>query len=260
MLSKKLWHSFFMIFSYLLVAAGIAAAFSLLCKSWTERWWGLLIIGAVLWLLSAVLAVFAIKSPERTFLSIPALAVNAVGLGIFIATYAVGKSIVLSPLFFFALAVITALTYLLLMALFSIPTLKEYLWYTIVAYLVWLAGVICLGIFVFPYVITWLGIPLPEEFGAFVFFYLLTVGFLAIGSLLPADDFWGVTLELALPALVASFIVFIVVLLCLLGGDGCDCDGCDCCDGGDCSGGRYDPTEYERRSRYSRMMSDLANP
>ncbi len=257
--SKKLWHSLLLLFGYLLFSAAVSTVFGYLCHSWTKNWWCLLIIGAVFWIASAI---FSAKRMDCAWLGIPALIINAIGLGFFIAAYTVGMNIDLPPLSLFALACITALCFLFLMLLLSIPVLAEHLWYTVVAYLVWLAGVICLGIFLFPHIFTWLRIPVPEQFGMYVFFYLLMLGFMVAGILLCANDFLDSVANLLTPALAASFLVLIIVLFCLSEGDACeacDCGGCDSCECGSHSGGNI-ATHYQKKSSISQTMSNLSNP
>lgn len=259
--SSKLWHSFALICTYLLFTALIANIGSL-CFQNVEAHWGILLgIGIVFWGLSLI---FVAQGEKHKLFLIFALIANVIGAGSAIAAYIVGMAIEITILALFALAIMIAFLYLFLMLLLTVPNLKYAIWYVVICYIVWMTGSVLLGVFVFPHIFEALHLPLPAEFGMFLLFFFLLLGFLALGTMFPVEEFFDLIRNTILPALAATFLIIIIVLLCLAGCDDCDCgDSCgDCCgcDGGDCSSGKYNSTGYGKKSPSSQTMSSMSNP
>ena len=130
--SKKLWTAFCLILGYLcfttLISVGGARLFVFL--GWK---WGLpFAFGGVFWVLSLVL--FLCR--EKAFLFSPlALLSNAVGAGLFITSFIVGKKIPVSWSTLFTTSVFLTMTYLILMLFLTVPTLKRKIWYVVIAFL-----------------------------------------------------------------------------------------------------------------------------
>ena len=152
-----------------------------------------------------------------------------------------------------------AALYLILMLLLTIPHLKDLGWYVAICYVVWMTGSVLLGVFVFPHIFEALHLPLTAEFGMFLLFFFLLLGFLALGSLMPADGFFDLLRVCVLPSLIATFFILFVVLAALTECDDCDCGG-DCCNCEPCSCADAAPTQYGKRSPSSQTMSSMSNP
>ena len=259
--SSKLWHSFALILTYLLFTALIAAVGSSFFENINAHWGFPIGIGAAFWIASLILW---FQHEKHNLFIVFALLTNGIGAGFSIAAYIVGMAIEIKLPFLLAFAAMIAGLYLILMLLLTIPYLKDLVWYVAVCYIVWMTGSVLLGVFVFPHIFEALQLPLPAEFGIFLLFFFLLLGFLALGTLMPVDRFFDLIRNTILPALVATFFIIIIVLLCLAGCDDCDCgDSCgDCCgcDGGDCSGGKYNSTGYGKRTQSSQTMSSMSNP
>ena len=259
--SKKLWASFALIFIYLLLAALVASGSASLLLRIAWKWGVPFAFGCVFWVGSLVFFLYR----EKAFLFSPlSLASNAVGAGLLIGSYLVGKKIAVAWTVFAALSALIAATYLLLMLLLSVPVLKRKIWYVIVVFVLSVTASILLSVYLFPVLLTGAGMDLPKKLGLILAFFLLLYGALALGSVAPVEDFEELLTILIAPALIATFLLAIIVLLCLAGGDGCDCgDGCDsCCDCGDCSGGEYNSTSFGKRRKSTSMsqISNLPNP
>ncbi len=245
MKTPKLWKSFFLIFLYLVAVALTATAGGALFAG--TPWQAPLISGGALWLFSLVFV--GLGQKRKPFL-LGAFAANALGAGLAISAYTVGKALLLSPTLLLALAVLLALSFLALVLLLSISSISMII-YTVFSYLVWLGVTIVCGIFLYPLLFKLLGIALPEQYTTYLIFFLIIVGLLAVGALIPTENFWGVAQNLIVPALAATFTVLLLALLCLGEGDGCDCSGGDnCCD---CGGGSDKNTKRD-------TMSHLTEP
>lgn len=250
--SKKLWHSFAVILTYLLLASLIATGGSRLCDLLHAKWGVPFGVGVALWIASLVF--YLARDQHVSFISL-SLFTNALGAGLFIAAFIVGKSIALD----FALLPILALSisalYLFLMMLLSVPKLKHKIWYVVICFVLWMTGSIFFGSWLCPHILRLSALQTPNESDVFLVFFFILLGFLSLGSLLPADNFFELLGAMVIPALVATFFILVIVLLCLAGCDDCDCgDGCgECCDCGDCSGGQYNSTAYGKRSKTQTM-------
>ncbi len=259
--SKKLWQAFSLIFTYLLLASFLAYGSATLSASLGWQWGASFGIGVVFWVLSLVFFILLTNKDLFVF-AVLALLCNAIGAGLFIGAFIVGKNIPLNFGSLITLAFMVAGCYLLLMALLTVPKLKYRIWYVVVCYIIWIVGSIFLARWLLPLLLQAFGLRQPPETGMFLLFFFLLLGFLALGSLIPADDFTELLKATVTPALVATFLLLVIVLLCLAGCDDCDCgDGCDgCCDCGDCSGGRYNSTGYGKRKPTAIRMSELSGP
>ena len=253
--SKKLWHSFAVILTYLCLVAGIATLGSIFFQNVQSNWVVALIVGVGFWLILCAL------HEKHVAFTILAFITNAVGAGFSIAAFVIGKSLSLSVFALPMLAVMVAFLYLLLMALLTVTPLKNFIWYVIVSSLVWITASVLVGVFLFPTFFGIFQIPLPNEFGLLLTFFFLLLGFLAMGTLFQAEDFFELLFHMIGPALIATFFIIVIVLLCLAGCDSCDCDGgCDGgCDCGSGQGGKYNPTTYGKK-RSSTTMSSYSNP
>ncbi len=249
---QKLWHSFALIITYLPLTAVIAAAGGILFQG--TAWWIPFTVACILWVASLIFT--ALGTKHNGFL-IGAFLSNALGAGVAISAYTVGIETQAGFAFLLTLAIMAALTFLVLILLLSLTSVSMIL-YTVVSYLVWLAGAIAAAIFVFPTLIDLFGIALPERYDTYVFFFLLLLSFLGIGSLLSADDFFDLLGKMIIPLLVATFLLLVIVLVVFLECDDCGCDGCgsgDCCD---CSP-EHNPTNYRKRSS-TNTMSHMSAP
>ena len=257
--NKKLWHSFAVILTYLIFTAFVATGVNTLFQNFHVHWGFPFGIGVAFWIASLILW---FQHEKHAIFIILALLTNAIGAGFAIAAFAVGKAIELS---FFALPVLAtmiAALYLILILLLTIPNLKDMIWYLIVCYVVWMAGSVLLGIFIFPHIFEVLHFSVPTEFGIFLTFFFLLLGFLAVGTIIPVDDFFGLLHMLIVPALIATFLIFVIVLAVLTECDSCDCGG-ECCDGCGCGNDRYrssTPTQYMGKPRVHKTMSSMSNP
>ena len=254
--SKKMWHSFSIIASYLLLTALLSSSFGVLFKYLCTSWLLPFVIGVLFWIGSLIFSLFTEKRPHFSLFALP---LNVFGASFAIAAYIVGANIALNICFLPTFALLLTLSYIIFIGMLSVPKLKYYVAYVVGAYLLWLTGVILLSIFVFPHIFSFLGISLPNTYGIFFTLFLILFGFLALGTVLPADSFLDLALKLILPSLVSTFLILLIVLLCLAGCDDCDCDGADCCDC-DCSGGKYNPTSYNKKAQTNATMSTMANP
>ena len=258
--SKKLWQAFSLIFTYLLLASFLAYGSATLSASLGWQWGASFGIGVVFWVLSLVFFILLTNKDLFVF-AVLALLCNAIGAGLFIGAFAVGKNI---PLDLGALPTIggsVAVCYLLLMALLTVPKLKNKIWYVTVCYVLWMIVSIFLARWLLPLLLQAFGLHQPPETGMFLLFFFLLLGFFALGSLFPVDDLTELLKATVTPVLIATFLLLVIVLLCLAGCDDCDCgDGCDgCCDCGDCSGGQYNATGYGKRKPPSVRMSELSD-
>ncbi len=242
MKSPKLWKSFLLIFTYLVVVALTATAGGILFVG--AAWWLPLTFGCVLWVASLVFV--GLGQNRRPFL-FPAFAANALGAGMAISAYTVGMGLTLSSTFLLMLAILSALSFAVLIFLLSLTSISMII-YTVVSYLVWLGGTIVCGIFLHPLLFNLLGITLPEQYTMYLILFLIIVGLLAIGALIPTENFWGVLQNLIIPALAATFSIIFIVLVCLAGCDDCGCDGCDCCD---CGNGSKKKAKHDTMSHLS---------
>lgn len=258
--SKKLWQAFAAIFLYLLFTSFLATGSVRLFRMFGSKWGVPFAMGCVFWIFSLIFCL----AREKSFLFTPlALVFNAVGAGLFIGAYALGEKISLAWQTLPLIAIFIAATYLLLMLLLSVPVLKRKIWYVIIVFVLSVTASVLLSVYLFPVLLTGAGMDLPKKFGLLLAFFLLLFGFLALGSLAPVDDFTELLTAIVAPALIATFFILIIVLLCLGGCDDCDCgDGCDgCCDCGDCSGGQYNSTSYGKKHKTTMsQISDLPNP
>ena len=256
--STKLWHSFAVILTYLVFAAFIATGVNVLFQNLHIHWGFPFRIGAALWIASLILW---FQHEKHNMFIILALLTNAIGAGFAIAAFAVGKALELSFFALPALAAMIAALYLILMLLLTIPYLKDFVWYVAVCYIVWMAGSVLLGIFVFPHIFRAFQLATPAEFGIFLTFFFLLLGFLAVGTVIPVDDFFDFLRALLLPSLIATFLILFIVLLGLSQGECCDGAECgDCCDCGGGSNSKSNPTGYRKKSHSSQTMSSMSNP
>ena len=257
--SKKLWHSFAVILTYLLIVSLIATGSSLLFKNFKAPWGVPFGVGVGLWIASLV---FCLARDQHISFIPLSLLTNALGAGLFIAAFIVGKNITLDFAALPILALTIAALYLFLMMLLSVPNLKYKIWYVVICFVLWMTGSIFLGSWLCPHILRFSALQTPNELDIFLVFFFILLGFLSLGSLLPADDFSELLGVMVIPALVATFLILFIVLLCLAGCDDCDCgDGCgECCDCGDCSGGQYNSTAYGKRSKNVQTMASMSEP
>ena len=149
------------------------------------------------------------------------------------------------PLILLSLSV--GVTYLFLAALLTPNRLSEKIWYVVIAVILSLTASVFFVIYLYPLLLNALSIPPLFEQDLLFVLYLVIFAFLCVGSILPTYDTNDLFSKLVLPALIATFIVGIIVLIALSGGDNCDCgDSCDC---GDCglSDGKYSGTNYQKK-------------
>ena len=252
--SKKLWTAFAVIFLYLLLTGLIAAGSALLFQQLAWKWGVPFALGCVFWVGSLLLCILR----EKAFLFSPfALLTNALGAGFCIGAYVLGEKISFDWKILPLIAFTVSATYLLLMVFLSVPKLKQKIWYVIVSYVLWMTGSVFLCLWLCPLLLQRVGLALPPKMGMLLFFFLLLLGFLALGSVSPVDDFEELLTAIIIPALIATFFILVIVLLCLGGCDDCSCDGCEgCCDCGDCSGGQYNSTSYGKHRKTT--MSEMS--
>lgn len=256
--SSKLWHSFALICTYLLFTALIANIGSL-CFQNVEAHWGFPIgIGAAFWIVSLILWC---QHEKHNLFIVFALLTNGIGAGFSIAAYIVGTSIQITFPFLLALAAMIAALYLILMLLLTIPHLKDLGWYVAICYIVWMTGSVLLGVFVFPHIFEALHLPLTAEFGMFLLFFFLLLGFLALGTLLSADGLFDLLQVSILPSLIATFLLLVIILGVLTQGECGDC--CECGEACNCGGGesgkKSSPTKYGGKRGFSQTMSSISN-
>lgn len=236
--SKKLWHSFALLTIYLFIVAFGAyafARFSTLCHAP----WGIpFAFGVAIWIFAIVCLILREKADVFKTLCLPCTAFSC---ALWVAAYIVGKELTLSLSALLLFSALVSACYLLLMALLSIPTLSEYLWYQIVAFLVWLTVSVLVLVFLAGVWLELFGLQLPEGW-FFVTVFSILLGFLAFGGMLDAENFAELWQFTAVPMLVATGAVGLIVLLALAGGDSCDC-GCDDCGCGGEGGGKRKATK-----------------
>jgi len=256
MKSRKLWHSFAVIFGYLLLTALLSSAFGSLFKHFRANWIFPFAVGVLFWIGSLIFSLFTEKRPRFALFALPC---NLFGASFAIAAYIVGENIAVDFRFLPVLILLLSVAYILFMGILSLPKLPYYVAYVAIGYLLWMTGLILASIYLFPTIFSLLGISLPISYGIFFAIFLTLFAFLAFGTLLPADGFLDLALKLILPSLASTFLVLLIVLLCLAGCDDCDCDGADCCDC-DCSNGKYNATSYNKKTQTNATMSTMANP
>lgn len=249
--SKKLWHSFALIFLYLTFVAVGSWGISKLFISLRSPWGVPFGIGVGVWITSLV---FLILHENHPRLARWALTATAISCAFFITAFFIGKGISVSLLPVFFLSTFCAFCYLLLMLLMSVPKVSGLLWYEIVAFIVWLTGSVLLVVFALKPLLVCFSLTLPEH-GFLISFFLILLGFLAFGSLLEAENFSELFKMLSVPMLIATGIIALIVLLALSGCDSCDGgDCCDCSTGGD--GKRKSTKHYtEKNSSTSEFLS-----
>lgn len=241
--SKKLWHSFALIFLYLVFTMFAAWIFASLFRALNAPWGIPIGIGIAVWVLALV---FLIVHENHPVLARWALFLTALSCGFCIAAFLVGKGLSVSLLALLLLALLCAFCYLLLMALMSIPKASALLWYEILVFVLWLAGSVLLVVFTAQPLLAYFSLSLPEQ-GFMLAFALILLGFLAIGSMLDAESFSELLKMLAVPMLVATGLIALIVLLVLSGGDGCDCGDCRDCSTGE-GGKRKSTKHYTKKS------------
>ncbi len=237
--SKKLWQAFFIIFAYLVFTAVISYAAARLAAVLSLPWGVPLGVGVALWV--ATLVLYLCREKVR-FASFFALFVCMLGSSFLIAAYIVGTNSSISLVALLLTAVFCGACYPLYMLLLTAP-LKSRLWFVILSFILWIAGSVLLGVFLSPVLLQ--GLNLPADFGTFLLFFYLLLGSMAIGSVLPAEDFSDMAATLLAPALCATFFIGVIVVVALACGDSGDCD-CSC---GDCFGdcGSFDGTSYKKK-------------
>ena len=240
MKNLKLLHAFLLILVYLFICSVVTNLGGLLFLK--TPWWIPLTIGGVFWIFSLV---FALLKEKHPLFSPLALLTNCIGASLSISAYLVGVGITLDFFLLPTMSVLLAVSYLILVALLSIPGLSERIWCVVLSFLFWFAGVILLCIFAFPPLFQALGFTLPEDFGMFFLFFLILLGGLSLGSLINVESFFELMQAVITPMLLASFFVFVIVLACLSGCDDCDC--CDCGDCGDFSRENYKANTYNKK-------------
>ncbi len=253
--NKKLWHTFGVIFFYMLFTALLALGCSALFRVFNATWLVPFIIGVVFWIASLV---FLALREEHIACTFGALLCNVLGCGFFIGAFLIGKNITLPFLSLPLLSVFISLLFLLLMLLLT-PATHQKLWYVIPAYILWLTGSIFATVYLAPLLLETCNLAIPAETEMFLLFFLVIFGFLSLGAVFgSAEDFIELLQMLILPAICATFFILIIVLLCLLGCDDCECGDGDCCDCCDCSGGELRSTTYGKKKRTS--MSKISSP
>lgn len=233
-----------LIFLYLTFVAVGSWGISKLFTSLRSPWGVPFGIGVGVWITSLVFLILHENHPRLARL---ALGLTAISCGFFISAFLVGKGISVSLLSLLLLSSLCAFCYFLLMLFMSVPNASGLLWYEIAAFLVWLTGSVLLVVFATQPLLSYFSLTLPER-GFLIAFFLILLGFLALGSLLNAESFSELVKMLSVPMLVASGLIALIVLLALSGCDSCDCaDSCDCCDsGGD--GKRKSTKHYTKKS------------
>ncbi|MBQ8374414.1 MAG: hypothetical protein IJX98_02430 [Clostridia bacterium] len=249
---KKMWHALGVIALYLCTAALTACLGAWIFSALRAPWGVPLGIGVAVWALSIVFFALREKSKAFQFCAVP---LNALASGVLISAFIVGKALTVEPVSLLLLACFCALCYLFLMALLTVPRLSEKIWYQIVAFAVWMTGSVFLCIWLYPLLLGSLNLALPER-ETFLLFFLLLLGFLAFGSLLEAENFPALLLNLTAPAMIATCLIGLIVIAVLSGCDSFDCGDCGGCDGG--SGGTHNAKRYGGQSKI-KTMSDLAN-
>ena len=255
MKSKKLWTAFAVISSYLILCALLIGLNAWVFRSVGAHGWGYPCgFGIALWIGSIVF--FCARAKRKPF-ALFALICNALSSGLLISAYVIGTQTDVSLVSLLFLAAFVAVIYLLFMLLLSLPV-HNAVWYVIVAYVVWLSATVCAGIFLYPIIANAWGI-LPINYGMLLLFFLLIIGFLAFGSVLPVDNKNELLSALVIPSVIATCFIAVIVILVLSGGDGCDCgDACDC---GDCSGGQYNSTSYgKKKTQPIQTMQTMSAP
>lgn len=259
--SKKLWHAFGILFAYLIVTALLAVETAKLFVRWHCGWGVPFTIGTILWLISLVVLLVLMKNSHLSdSLALLIFPINVAASGFLIAAFIVGKNDLAQPSSILLMATLVACCYLLLMAFLTVPSLKDRVWYQIVCYIIWMVGNVFLCSFLFDVFAAVFSLAIPAERSMLFLFFFILLGLLAIGTLLSSDNFKELLSTMILPAMIATFLIAIIVLLALAGGDGCD--GCDC--GGeacDCSGGKHNATKYGGMNKKSRntTLSELSS-
>lgn len=249
MSSKKIWHAFLLIFIYLLVVSLIVYLSSLFFYQINGGWGWPLGVGIALWIASGALH---LAKEQNKFAQPVSLFLNALACGFLISTLAVKAKIYfqLPPLLL--LSVFVSFTYLFLAALLTAQGLAEKIWYVALSFVLSITASVFFVVYLYPLCLKALSVGPPFRQDLLFVFYLIIFGFLSIGSILPtydANDLFG---KLAVPALIATFIVGIIVLLLVSGGEGCDCECGDC---GDCgrSSDSYNGTRYRKKKGVSTL-------
>ena len=244
MKSKKIWHSFLLITAYLLTVSLLVYLSSLFFYKVKGDWGWPLGIGIVLWIGSGLL--FFAKEKNK-FAHPVSLILNALASGFLISTLAVKGQVFIPLLPLLLLSLSVGVTYLFLAALLTPNRLSEKIWYVVIVVILSLTASVFFVIYLYPLLLNALSIQPPFEQDLLFVLYLVIFAFLCVGSILPTYDTNDLFSKLVLPALIATFIVGIIVLIALSGGDNCDCgDSCDC---GDCglSDGKYSGTNYQKK-------------
>lgn len=254
MQSKKLWQAFGIIFLYLLLTAGVAFGSAQIFHICHAPWGVPMGIGIGLWIVCIILFV---KRKENRWLGIVGLFLNALACGILISAYIIGKNIFPPATALLSFAALVGTCFLLLMLFLSVTKLCDKIWYQILVFLVWIGVSIFLCLCLYGKISKTIGFSMDGTL--FPLFFLLILDFLSLGVFIETEDFFDLAAFLSAPALCATCIVGIVVLLCLAG-DGCDCDcGSGCCDGCTCSEGNHNATRHNKRNGVT-TMSEISDP
>ncbi len=261
--SKKMWHALIALSGYLILTAAITVGIAKLFTIWNCKWGVPFSIGCVIWVISLILTLILIeKNSIKESFALLLYPLNSIACGFLIAAYIIGKNDSVQFLSLVLMASLLACSYLLLMILFTIPSLKEKLWYQIVSYIIWFVGSIFLCVFLFNFLSTAFAIPIPQERDMLFIFFFIILFLLSIGTLFSTANFYELLSLMILPACIATFFIGVIILAALSGCDSCDCDcGDSCGESCDCNKGKHNATQYTevRRSEPYTSFSDISD-